>query len=456
MKFYQLIFIKKILKNKWMILIFIFFIPCITLPEIQKNDTYRDPFIPTTQDSEDPETIAALRQLQFAKSTDKLSLNFHNISTRKLLESLTNSKNFSVILSPNVQGSLSLHLENVTWQKALNAILLIENLAKYEDENILFIAPEREIAHLTQIKNLYDPLISELLPIDYAKASDIVNQLRNKNGELLSPRGSVAIDERTNALWVTDTRANLKQIRAFLTAVDKPEPQISISARIVNVDSDYTNQLGLEFSSTHRDSSTQNTDTQTNTNTALTNDDSGHFGIAIAKLGADRLLNVELSALEQEGHAWTISKPKLITANRQKASIESGQEIPYQEKTSSGGTNTSFKKAVLSLTVTPEITRNHHISLQLSVTQDKISQLSVNGVPAITTEQVTTQTDVSSGQTIVLGGIYETNETRANERVPFWSSIPVAGLLFKNKKTQTTHRELLIFVTPTIFQPYKD
>ena len=209
----------------------------------------------------------------------------------------------------------------------------------------------------------------------------------------------------------------------------------------------YEEELGLQFGRSSSNSST-NAGDNLHMDMPMSIDNVGHFTIAIARLGRGNLLDLEISALEQNGHAKTLSNPQLVTANRQAASIESGQEVPYQESTSSGATNTAFKKAVLSLQVTPEITPENKVLLNLEVNQDKVDALTVNGVPAINTQKVKSQVLLNNGETIVLGGIYEESKKQTDQRVPFWHAIPVVGKLFANHQTNVERTELLIFVTP--------
>ncbi len=304
-------------------------------------------------------------------------------------------------------------------------------------------------AEISPEENLqFQPLLTYLITLHYAKVADLAAVLQNKSSGLLSERGSVAFDTRTNQLWIKDTAEQMSGINQFLRAVDIPSKQVLIEARIVNVDEESAEELGLKFG-TISESSVNESD-QLNMDMPLKIEDVGHFTVAVARLGDHTLLDLELSALEREGRAKIISSPQLMAANRQLASIESGQEIPYQEKTVSGDTSVAFKKAVLSLKFTPEITPENKILLNLTVNQDKVSPLTVEGVPAISTQQVQTQILVPNGQTIVLGGIYEQTNSKVVERIPFWGSIPGIGLLFTNKETRAERKELLVFVTPKI------
>jgi type IV pilus assembly protein PilQ len=382
------------------------------------------------------------------KEEANLSFNFKDIPIRDLLGLLAQYKQMNLILSESVQGELTLHLDHVTWHQALDSVLNMQGLGMRQEGNILLIAPGAEMVEREQQRIAGEALHSAFIELHYAKAADLSAILQNKTDSLLSTRGSVTVDERTNQLWITDTADRLLQIHHFLKGVDIPAKQVQIGARIVNVDTSSVQELGLKFGTTTSRAGVSGVVDQLEMDMPLTIENVGHFTIAIAKLGEGNLLDLEISALEKEGKARTVSSPQLITANRQPAVIESGQEIPYQEKTSSGATNVSFKKAVLSLKVTPEITPENKILLTVTVNQDKVDKLQVNGVPAINTQQVQSQILLNDGETIILGGIYEQNNSNVVERIPFWGSIPGLGKLFSNKESQVEHKELLVFVTP--------
>lgn len=383
-------------------------------------------------------------------ATNTLSLNFQDISARDLLALLAETKGINLIMSDAVSGHLTVRLENVTWRQALDTILTMQGLGSRERDNVLFIAPAEEIAAGESRYAQVQDVTAQLIPIRYAKAADLNTLLQNKANGLLSERGNVAVDERTNQLWVQDTPQHLAEVRRFLHGIDVPAKQLKIAARIVNVDESSVEELGLKFGTVATDSGNANTLDQLHMDMPLTIEDVGHFTVAIAKLGQGTLLDLELSALERQGRARIISNPQLITANRQPAVIESGQEIPYQESTSSGATNITFKKAVLSLKVTPEVTPENRILLNIAVNQDKVDALTVNGMPAVSTQQVQSQVLLNNGETIVLGGVYEQSDSHRIERIPFWGNIPILGKLFTSKQTRSERKELLIFVTPEI------
>lgn len=410
-----------------------------------------------------------------------ISLNFQDIKVRDVLQVLAEFAGCNIITSTAVNGSITLHLTNIPWQQALDIILQTQNLAKKQMGNVLLIAPLAEMAanekqQLEAAQQLQDlgPLQSELIQINYGKAADIATLLKVQGNSLLSSRGNASVDVRTNTLWVQDTADRVAEICALVQRLDVPVKQVLIEARIVNIDRDYAQELGVRFGVTD---STHLSGTLDGANAAARGVTSGDiplaqrlnvdlpatgvgtaggatsFGLALARLGAGTLLDLELSAMESEGEGQIISSPRLITADQQPAIIQSGEEIPYQQETSSGSTNVTFKNAVLSLSVTPQITPDGRLILSLQVNQDRpSSKLTVLGVPAIDTRSIQTQVLVNNGQTVVLGGIYETLEKKQVQRVPFFSALPVVGKLFINTQTSNQRRELLIFVTPKIIQ----
>jgi len=307
---------------------------------------------------------------------------------------------------------------------------------------------ESSLQNSDNITNSATALSNVLIPIHYGKAEDVGRLLTAKGGSFLSPEGNINVDKRTNSIWIEDERDRINKIRRFIKNIDIPVKQVLIEARVVNIDENFTRELGLEFGTTK--------ETGNKTIGGLTMDlpyvstDVGHFSFTIAKLNSDTLLDMELSALESEGHGKVISRPKLITLDREPAYIDSGESIPYQERTSQGNTNIAFKKAVLALKVTPIIVSQNKVLLHISVNQDKISILNVQGVPAIDTQEIKTQVLVNNKQTVVLGGIYEQNNDNLMTRVPVLSSIPIVGLLFRHKKSEIKRKELLIFITPQI------
>lgn len=290
------------------------------------------------------------------------------------------------------------------------------------------------------------PLTSLVLTINYAKASDLAKFL-TKNHDIVSPHGHIEADIRTNQLWITDDTTHIKSIQHIVHKLDVPVAEVLIKARIVSVDDNFVHTLGVIFGtelnqSMGGDAFTMDMPTRSG--------GGGVINFPIVKLGNGRLLDLELSALEQQGHAEVISSPELMVSNRQTAIIESGEEVPYQEKTGQGNTSVAFKKATLRLKVTPCIMPGKRILLHLTVNQDKISTLLINGVPAIRTQQLTTQVLVNNKDTIVLGGIYEQITSHQEEGVPGLRKIPIIGALFRQRHRVNERKQLLIFVTPRV------
>jgi type IV pilus assembly protein PilQ len=397
--------------------------------------------------------IVALNFIGFAnvaRAQDKLlSLNFHAIAVRDLLQLLTANSGKNVIISDKVSGRISLNLQHVGWQEALNMVLSMQGLVKQETNNTLMIT----VAGAGENATMQLPQPTSIFHLHYSQAEDIINLL-GKQKNLLSATGSVSADVRTNSILIQDVPMRLSAVWQFLKTVDVPIQQLLIEGRIVSVDSNYTHELGLKFGSLAASTSDDHGGKKDGISMDLpaAASDPGHFNIALAKLGNGAILDMTLSALESEGHANIISSPKLLTANNKAAYIESGQEIPYQEKTSSGATSVAFKKAVLSLKVTPEIINRNKILLHLQLNQDKLSSLTVEGVPAIQTQEIKTDVEVNDRQTLILGGIYEFSQTDNITKVPLLGDIPVLGKLFQNKQISTQRKELLIFVSPKMVE----
>lgn len=410
----------------------------------------------------------------------RLSLVFQDISVRRVLQVIADFTGMNIVASDSVKGQLTLRLKNVPWDEALDIILRTQGLAKREIGNILMIAPveeitqqeKRDLESRVQVEKL-EPILSELIQVNYAKAAEMAELLKNPNHSLLSERGNVSVEERTNTLWVQDTFTKLKEIRNLLKKLDRPVKQVLIEARIVRVNSDFERELGIRWGITHPDhkSGTFSAANQLASGVApsvletptdrlnldlpamsILNKRPASIGVALANLGKDHLLDLELSALEKEGGGEIISSPRLITSNKQPAYIEEGTEIPYQEATSSGATSTEFKKAVLSLRVTPQITPDGRVIMSLRVNQDSVSSEQLGDVPAIDTRKIETQVLVNNGDTIVLGGIFQQTKTKQVFRVPLLGDIPVVGHLFRQTNNVNNKSELLIFLTPKIIQ----
>lgn len=407
---------------------------------------------------------------QFKKS---ISLDVQNVPVRNLLQHMAELTQQNMIISGSINGNITLHLKNISWGQALSVILQTQALTKQQIGNVILIAPVAEItshvvAEYQARQQLIEltPLQSALIPIQFGKAVQIASLLKNQNHSLLSSRGNVSADERTNTIWIQDTPDKIVQIKSLIQQLDVPVKQILIEARIVNIDTKFEQELGIRFgltqshdkianpSSNIKSPFNNNILSQLNIDLPAANvgnpGGAGSLGLAIATLGDSTLLDLELSALENEGGGEIISNPKIITNNDQAAIILSGEEIPYQETSPNGGTSVTFKKAVLRLSVTPQINPNNQISLKLQVNQDKPSTILVQGVPAIETREIQTHVLINNGDTIVLGGIYEQTQRNQVERVPYLSNIPVIGNLFKHTLMHKDRKELLIFVTPKV------
>jgi type IV pilus assembly protein PilQ len=406
-------------------------------------------------------------------SSDKrISLNFQNIKVRAVLQLLAESAGTNIVVSDKVTGNITLRLNHIPWDEALDIILTARSLYKQRIGKIMLIAPvdeiidreKKEFTAQSDLKNLL-PLHSDLLKIKYAKASDIATLLKDQNNTLMSSRGRISVDSRTNTLWLQDSGARLAKIREFVKQLDIPVKQVLIEARIVNVTKEFAQELGLHFGVSKptegepiqpNQSSPPPLAERLNLDLAVAplTASPASASIALAKLGDGILLDLELAALESEGKGEIISSPRLITTNQQTAVIESGEEIPYQEATSSGATAVTFKKAVLSLKVTPQITPDSKILMDLHINQDIPSAKVFNSIPSILTKEIQTSVLINNGQTVVLGGIYKQDKYNTINRVPFLGKLPVVGRLFSNQSTVIKNEELLIFITPRIITTY--
>ena len=428
---------------------------------------------------------------------DRLTLNFQDIDARAVLQLLADISGRNIVVSDTVTGNVTLRLQNVPWDQAMDIVLATKGLDMRENGNVIIVAPAEEIAKREkadleakqEIEQL-EPLFSEFLQVNYAKASDIARLISEGSGSsLLSGRGSVAIDDRTNTLLLKDTADSINDIRRLVAKLDIPVRQVLIESRIVVVNDDFSRDLGIRWGFTGVTDNGDNgliaisgnapgTDTivqsglnnvqngdpifpvevpslndRFNVNLPVANP-AGSFALAI--LDDDYLVDLELSAVQAEGNGEVISSPRVITANQKEAKIEQGVEIPYQEASASGATTTQFKDAVLSLTVTPQITPDDRIIMDLKVTKDSVGDQvsdSFGGtIPSIDTRSVTTQVLVDNGQTVVLGGIYETERGEQVSKVPFLGDIPGLGALFRNTRVVSNKSELLVFVTPKILK----
>lgn len=420
----------------------------------------------------------ALEKAKFGFTGERLSLNFQNIEVRAVLQLIADFTGLNLVASDTVTGSVTLRLKNVPWDQALDIILRSRGLGMRKTGNVMLVAPQAEIAardkleleSMRQIEEL-SPLRTEFMQISYAKASDLAALIQTEANNLLSGRGNVSIDARTNTLIIQDVATSLESIRDLILRLDIPIRQVMIESRIVNADENFTKDLGVRFGYSKRTRDTVAPPTvnesaivfgssadlfaEPTADNFLVNlpvpGATTNLGLAIGKIGS-YLLQLELSALLAEGRGEDIANPKIITTNQQEAVIESGIEIPFQEASSSGATTVAFKKAVLSLRVTPQITPDDKILLDLQVTQDTRGSPDVLGVPPINTRSVKTQVLVDDGETVVLGGVYNQTDRTSLDRVPFFGDLPYIGFLFKKQRVEKNRTELLIFITPKILK----
>lgn len=409
-----------------------------------------------------------------------ISLNFQDVPVRTVLQLIADFNKLNLVTTDSVGGNITLRLDGVPWEQALDTVLKVKGLDKRLDNNILLVAPAAEIAmqEKQQLENKQKvadlaPLVTEYVQINYAKAPDMAKLLADDKTRLLSPRGAVSVDERTNTLLVKDTADVIDHIKDMIKVLDVAVKQVVIEARMVTVTDGVDDALGirwgvtdvnkngsvsgtLEGLDTAATGSTPSIDNRLNVNLAATPATGTAASIAfqVAKLSDGSLLDLELSALENENKAEIISSPRVTTANQKEALIEQGYEIPYNESASSGATTVAFKKAVLSLKVTPQITPDNNVILDLHVTQDDIYKDVSTGnggtAVALSTQAINTQVLVKNGETLVLGGIYNRSIKKTVSKVPVLGDIPGIGVLFRNTTNANTKKELLIFVTPKI------
>ena len=429
---------------------------------------------------------------------ERLTLNFQDIDVRPVLQLLADTSGQNIVVSDSVKGRVTLRLQNVPWDQALDIVLKTKGLDMRRKNNVIIVAPQAELAaqekaELAAQKDIQElaPLRTEFLQVNYAKATEIARLVKSGGGgSLLSARGSVSVDERTNTMLVQDTAEQLTAIRNMVSTLDIPVRQVLIESRIVIVSDDFSRELGVRagFTRVSNDvkdlmaisGSAQSTDSimgsaldnlastgqpfpvqvpfgnfdRYNVNMPVANP-AGRIALSILDFD-DFLIDLELSAAQNEGRAEIKSTPRVVTSNGREAIIEAGVEIPYQESASSGATTTQFKKAVLSLKVTPQITPDDRVILDLTVAKDSVGQLvpSATGgfVPSIDTRNIQTQVLVKDGQTVVLGGIMETETRDTVKKVPLLGDVPLLGNLFKSKSKINNRDELLIFITPKILR----
>jgi len=428
----------------------------------------------------------------------RVTFNFQDIPVRSVLQLIADVSDLNIVVADNVGGNLTLRLTNVPWDQALDIVLDARNLDMRENGNVIWIAPvadiaarEQQLLQALQDRKELEPLATALISVSYATAEDLqslIDQSRaNSQGGadagLMSDRGSIAIDARTNTLMVTDTPDRIEAIQKLVLELDRPVRQVQIESRIVIASSDFAHAIGVRFgvsalhnkrnilavsgNSAAADALNPGTNPRDdillnptglperlNVNLPVADSNAGSIGLSF--LAGNVLLDLELTALEADGDGEVISTPRVVTANQHEAFIQQGVEIPYEQAASSGATAVQFKEAVLELRVTPLITPDNRIQLELEIKQDTVGEIYQTGrggsVPSIDTRELSTSVLVNNGETVVLGGIFQDERKRQEDRVPYLSSIPGIGNLFKRRANQTKKRELLMFVTPTIVE----
>lgn len=422
------------------------------------------------------------KKQDFSYSGEKLSLNFQDIEVRSVLQLIADFTSLNLVASDSVNGKITLRLQNVPWDQALDLILKTKGLDKRTIGNVMLVAPADEIAQRERLEmesnnqsEKLSPLRSEFIQVNYAKASDLLALIGGSN-KLLSERGKASVDSRTNTLIIVDTGKNIENIRDVITRLDVPVKQVMIEARIVLATTGFSKDLGVKWGLSRYDVHDKNSVIMTGGSRETVNDlwdslDEDEVTITkpddlMVDLGVDKagestfaigisgmnnvLLDLELSAMQSDGNAEIVSTPKVLTADKQKARIASGQQIPYEQSTSSGATSIAFQNAELSLEVTPSITPDGKINMELNINNDSPGDLQPNGTRAINTNRVTTNVRVDDGQTVVLGGIFQTNTSKQVTKTPFLGDIPFLGRLFRKDSVSNNKQELLIFITPRL------
>jgi len=418
---------------------------------------------------------------------DLLDLNFQDIEVRDVLELIADFKSLNLVASDSVQGTITLNLNNVPWDQALDIIMRSKGLDMRKQGNILLIAPIEEIAERERKEVESKRKLEELAPLEtyvarikYAEAKEIykffnapraqVNSgdQQRSGGQgghgstfsILSERGSAIVDERTNTIILTDIGDKIDEFKRLLARIDIPVKQVLIEARIVKAESDFRKELGASWGLAGSDQVDFSLGNSTNeilegvlaTDLGISNPKAA---FSLSYLSSNLLIDLELSALEAGGFGEIVSQPKVLTADKRKASIKSGVEIPYQAVTNNGDASgavveTQFKEAVLQLEVTPQITPDNQVIMDILVKQDSVGSFTVNGEPAINVTEISTQALVGNGQTLVLGGIFQSEEVTGDEKVPVLGDLPLVGHLFKKQMRSKVKREILIFITPKI------
>lgn len=412
---------------------------------------------------------------RFAYTGEKLSLNFQDIDVRSVLQLIADFTNLNLVASDTVQGGITLRLQNVPWDQALDLVLKTKGLDKRKIGNVLLVAPADEIAarerqELESQKQISDlaPLRRELLQVNYAKAADIAKLFTSVTSAeaKIDERGSITVDERTNNIIAYQTQDRLDELRRIVAQLDIPVRQVMIEARIVEANVDYDKSLGVRWGGSVQNKGNWNTSgvsdgssttigtpgsTSTNSPFVDLGAAGNTSGIGIAFITDNVLLDLELTAMEKTGNGEIVSQPKVVTSDKETAKILKGTEIPYQEASSSGATSVSFKEASLSLEVTPQITPDNRIIMEVKVTKDEPDYLNkVQDVPPIKKNEVNAKVLVNDGETIVIGGVFSNTQSKVVDKVPFLGDVPYLGRLFRRDVVSEKKSELLVFLTPRI------
>lgn len=414
---------------------------------------------------EDPNKLVKSNQPGYAG--EKLTLNFQNISTREALSVIADFTSLNMVISDTVSGSLTLRLKDVPWDQALDIILQSRGLDMRKNGNVIQVAPREEIAAKEKLDfsarqeiTELEPLRTETFQLAYAKADDFVALFSNEKQKMLSKRGSAIADKRTNMLFVQDTPSRLEEVRRFIKLLDVPVRQVLIEARFVEASETFNHTLGGRLGYTGPNSASgggfnvgndQRGAVSGNVNLPGATSGLGGLTLTLFNAAATKTLTLELNASATDGTTKNIASPRVVTADKMQANIESGVEIPYLQATSSGATSVAFKKAVLSLKVTPQITPEDHVAMRVNVNQDTVGNIYA-GVPSINTKQVQTDVLVDNGGTVVIGGIYTQDESDSTTGVTGFKDIPILGWLFKSNTIVKTKKELLVFITPKILK----
>lgn len=397
----------------------------------------------------------------YAADEEPLSLTFDNAPVERILQALADYQQINLMIAPEVEGSLSLRLDNLPWHQALDLVARMAKLTLVEQDNVLLVYPEswqqaqqqaREAEQQSQLQQV--PLQQRAVILRYASASEVYASLLSERQSLMTPRGSVTVDKRTNALLLRDTAAALKETERWIRALDLPLEQIELSAHIVTISEEHLQELGVKWGLQAGDAAVNDILHHPRLDVPLAVSSPGiSVGMALARIGG-QLLDLELSALEQENQIEIIASPRLFTSHQQTASIKQGTEIPYEVSAgNSGATSIEFKEAVLGMEVTPTISGNGRIQLKIHISQNmpgRSIRTGDNDILSIDKQEIETQVTVSDGQTLALGGIFQQQRTRGQNQVPLLGNVPLIGGLFRQQSDQRKKRELVIFITPRL------